>query len=178
MGWCGTGSADQPRSLRNLSAFKILEYSNWCRRCLLRIRPGGGVKDKLVKVLKSCGLNKEFGSGFTLWIFYNLIISSLPIPLAYVTLAQGETSTRSVSAGTSLSLLPLYWLAKCLRYPRLIRYEKGILATSSSRFSLRRWSPVSLLSLSPRRTFPQLKGVKNPNPRSRSRIRGSIPAPP
>ncbi|WP_327343557.1 hypothetical protein [Streptomyces europaeiscabiei] len=47
------------------------------------------MKDKLVKVLKSCGLNKEFGSGFTLWIFYNLIISSLPIPLAYVTLAQG-----------------------------------------------------------------------------------------
>jgi hypothetical protein len=39
--------------------------------------------------LARCGVNKEFGSSFVSWICYNLLISSLPIPLAYVTLSQG-----------------------------------------------------------------------------------------
>ncbi|TLS42731.1 hypothetical protein FE633_29180 [Streptomyces montanus] len=39
--------------------------------------------------LAKCGVNKEFGSSFVSWICYNLLISSLPIPLAYVTLSQG-----------------------------------------------------------------------------------------
>ncbi|MFD5908379.1 hypothetical protein ACFWHL_06685 [Streptomyces massasporeus] len=47
------------------------------------------MRGRLTRTMKACGLNKEFGAGVALWICYNLIISSLPIPLAYVTLVHG-----------------------------------------------------------------------------------------